>query len=180
MPENPASPTKNRIPASDLGDKVGASRDAILSILRVRLKTGSFFLALALISLMQDTDWPKEASHDVLDLIQTTETLVNLDQLPQDKKCALGENHSAVDLLLGWVDARYLTPLSLLTCLPHLFLKATGKGAREVDRRVGEVRHQKERISERGQKAFVPDTPERMQQSLEGMPNRHGGELRAP
>ncbi|KAG8929903.1 hypothetical protein FRC01_003560 [Tulasnella sp. 417] len=50
-------------PPSNLGGKVGEARNSILSILK-------------------DTNWPKEASNDVKGFIETLETQLALDQLP--------------------------------------------------------------------------------------------------
>ncbi|KAG9041554.1 hypothetical protein FS837_012091, partial [Tulasnella sp. UAMH 9824] len=81
-----APPSNNQPPGppSDLGGKVHDARQAVLSILRVTHSTSDLGLHWRSSTEVQDTDWPKEASNDVQDLIRNMEASPALQMLRKE------------------------------------------------------------------------------------------------
>ncbi|KAG8938011.1 hypothetical protein FRC00_002950 [Tulasnella sp. 408] len=104
---NSAPPSNNETPGPppDLGGQVDGARNAVLSILK-------------------DTDWPKEASNDVEDLIRKIEAPIVLDELTKEGTAIPEELNTEIHQLLG-------------------------KRADEIEGRVGKIRPEEEGIQER-------------------------------
>ncbi|KAG8902579.1 hypothetical protein FRC00_001372 [Tulasnella sp. 408] len=69
-------------PPPDLCGQVDGARNAVLSILK-------------------DTDWPKEASNEIEDLIRKIEAPLGLDKLTKEKRADPEELNTAINQFLG-------------------------------------------------------------------------------
>ncbi|KAG8918152.1 hypothetical protein FRC00_012793, partial [Tulasnella sp. 408] len=83
---NSAPPSNNQAhgPPSDPGGQVDDARKAVLFILKVTHSPSDVCLPWRSSAGVQDTDWPKEASNDVQNLIRNMEAPLALNKLPKE------------------------------------------------------------------------------------------------
>ncbi|KAG9023585.1 hypothetical protein FS837_005715, partial [Tulasnella sp. UAMH 9824] len=102
-----APPSSNQPPGlpSDLGGKIHGAGQVVLSILKVTHNTSDFVVHRRSSAGVQDTDWPKQASNDVQDLIRKIEAPLVLDKLPKEETECPDQLKTAIYQLLGQLES---------------------------------------------------------------------------
>lgn len=97
-----APPSHSQAPAPKFNRRVNEAKTSVVSILNVRLKLIDYLLSPALIGPAQDTDWPKMVTKDVQALIETMDTLPDIEKITKDETQMPGDVKGSIEQVLRW------------------------------------------------------------------------------